>query len=165
MHGGLGLGHERIPSQRPLAETHPTPETWCSQPAVGIWGQRWALVLMASIFWALGEIMGVARVMRQVEEAAVASTHPPFLFPASYPVPGVGPHCHGNPSILAYRPLVAHRRCWPLLHLAAIAVGKRLHFKSISSEHKGRVIWRITYHSGSQEAAQTASSGICFSLL
>ena len=68
-----------------------------------------------------------------------ASTHP-FYFQASYPVPGVGPHCHGNPSILADRPLVSHCRRWPLLHLAAIAVGKRLYFKSISSEHIGRMI-------------------------
>lgn len=32
---------------------------------------------------------------------------------------GRDPHCHGNPSILANRPLVGHHRCWPL-YLAAI---------------------------------------------
>lgn len=65
-------------------------------------------------------------------------THPHFYFPASYPVPGVGPHCHGNPSILADRPLVAHCRRWPLLHLAVITVGKRLHQDEFPFNTKGK---------------------------
>lgn len=43
---------------------------------------------------------------RRLEGAGAADT--PSHSTASYPVPGVGPHCHGNPSILADRPLVAH---------------------------------------------------------
>lgn len=62
------------------------------------------------------------------------------------PVPGVGPHCHSNPSILADRPLVAHCGRWTLLHLAVVAVGEEAILEWVSFE-MGEMIRRIKYHS------------------